>query len=95
MRAGSQPVRVALVGCGAVARTYYAPALARLIAGGRIEAVRLFDPSPARARDVTRLLPATVAPSWEAVLEGPDELAIVASPPVAHGQQVQALLDAR
>ena len=88
-----QPVRVALVGCGAVARTYYAPALARLLAGGRIEAVRLFDASPARARDVTRLLPATVAPSWEAVLEGPDELAIVASPPVAHGQQVKALLE--
>ena len=88
-----QPVRVALVGCGAVARTYYAPALARLLAGGRIEAVRLFDASPARARDVTRLLPATVAPSWDAVLEGPDELAIVASPPVAHGQQVKALLE--
>ena len=88
-----QPVRVALVGCGAVARTYYAPALARLVASGWIEAVRLFDPSPARARDLTRLLPATVAPSWEAVLEGPNELAIVASPPVAHGKQVQALLE--
>jgi predicted dehydrogenase len=87
------PVRVALVGCGAVARTYYAPALARLMACRRVETVRLFDPSPARVRDVTRLLPATVAPSWEAVLEGPDELAIVASPPVAHSQQVQALLE--
>ena len=63
------------------------------LACGRVETVRLFDPSPARARDVTRLLPATVAPSWEAVLDGPDELAIVASPPVAHGQQVQALLE--
>ena len=49
---GTPPVRVALVGCGAVARTYYAPALTRLLAGGRVEAVRLFDPSPARAKDV-------------------------------------------
>jgi len=86
-------VRVVLVGCGAVARTYYAPALARILAGGRVEAVRLFDASAAHARDVTRLLPATVAPSWEAVLEGPDELAIVASPPAAHGKQVRALLE--
>jgi predicted dehydrogenase len=88
-----KPVRVALVGCGAVARTYYAPALARLLAADRVEAVRLFDASPARAGDVARLLPATVAPNWEAVLDGPDELAIVASPPVAHGHQVQALLE--
>lgn len=88
-----RPVRVALVGCGAVARTYYAPALARLLASGHVEAVRLFDASPARTGDVARLLPATVAPSWEAVLEGPDELAIVASPPAAHAEQVRALLE--
>jgi predicted dehydrogenase len=81
------------VGCGAVARAYYAPALARLLDGGRVEAVRLFDPSPARAGDVAGLLPATVAPTWEAVLDGPDELAIVASPPAAHGRQVRALLE--
>ena len=34
-----------------------------------------------------------VAPSWEDVLNGPDELAIVASPPVAHAEQVRALLE--
>jgi hypothetical protein len=28
------PVGVVLVGCGAVARSYYAPALARLVVGG-------------------------------------------------------------
>jgi predicted dehydrogenase len=87
------PVRVALVGCGAVARAYYAPALARLLAGGWVGAVRLFDASPARATEVAPLLPATLAPSWEALLEGPDELAIVASPPVAHAEQVRALLE--
>jgi predicted dehydrogenase len=88
------PVNVVLVGCGAVARSYYAPALARLLAGGWVGAVRLFDVSPARATEVAALLPAgTVAPSWEAVLEGPEELAIVASPPVAHAEQVRALLE--
>ena len=28
------PVKLVLVGCGAVARSYYAPALTRLVAGG-------------------------------------------------------------
>jgi predicted dehydrogenase len=88
------PVSVVLVGCGAVARRYYAPALARLRAGGWVGAVRLFDVSAARATEVAALLPAgMVAPSWEAVLEGREELAIVASPPVAHAEQVRALLE--
>jgi predicted dehydrogenase len=87
-------VNLVLVGCGAVARSYYAPALTRLLAGGWIGAVRLFDPSSARAREVAALLPAdAVAPSWEDVLNGPEELAIVASPPVAHAEQVRALLE--
>ena len=88
------PVNLVLVGCGAVARSYYAPALTRLLASGWVGAVRLFDPSSARAREVAALLPAgAVAPSWEDVLNGPAELAIVASPPVAHAEQVRALLE--
>ena len=88
------PVNLVLVGCGAVARSYYAPALTRLLAGGWIGAVRLFDPSSARAREVAALLPAgAVAPSWDDALNGAEELAIVASPPVAHAEQVRALLE--
>jgi predicted dehydrogenase len=88
------PASVVLVGCGAVSRSYYAPALARLLADGWVGTVRLFDPSPTRATEIAALLPAcTVAPSWEAVLEGREELAIVASPPVAHAEQVRALLE--
>ena len=88
------PVNLVLVGCGAVARNYYfrrsnAPGRGRL---GR--SIRLFDPTSARAREVAALLPAgAVAPSWEDVLKGPEELAIVASPPVAHPEQVRALLE--
>jgi predicted dehydrogenase len=88
------PVSVVLVGCGAVARSYYAPALARLRAGSWVGPVHLFDVSSAAATELAALLSAaTVAPSWEAVLEGPGELAIVASPPAAHAEQVQALLE--
>jgi predicted dehydrogenase len=88
------PVSIVLVGSGAVARSYYAPTLARLHAAGWIGGVRLFDTNPARAAEVAALLPAgTLAPTWEAVLEGPEELAIVASPPVAHAEQTRALLE--
>jgi predicted dehydrogenase len=88
------PVNLVLVGCGAVARTYYAPALTHLLAGGWVGGVRLFDQSSARASEVAALLPASaVAPSWEDVLNGREELAIVASPPVAHAEQVRALLE--
>jgi predicted dehydrogenase len=88
------PVSVVLVGCGAVARSYYAPALAQLLAGGWVGAVRLFDPNPSQAKEVAALLPAgAVVPSWEAVLEGGEELAIVASPPPIHAEQAQALLE--
>ena len=90
----TRPVNLVLVGCGAVARSYYAPALTRLLAGGWIGAVRLFDPSSARATEVAALFSAgAVAPSWEDVLNGREELAIVASPPVAHAEQVRALLE--
>jgi len=90
----TRAVNIVLVGCGAVARSYYVPALTRLLAGGWVGAVRVFDPNSARAREIAGLLPAGgVAPSWEDVLDGPEELAIVASPPVAHAEQVRALLE--
>jgi predicted dehydrogenase len=88
------PVNVVLVGCGAVARRYYIPALIRLAAGGWIGTVRLFDLYPMAAAEVSSPLPAaSVAQVWEEVLEGAEELAIVASPPVAHAEQVRALLE--
>jgi predicted dehydrogenase len=88
------PVSVVLVGCGAVTRSYYAPALTRLLAAGWVGSVRLFDPKSARTRRVAALLPgAAVALSWADVLNGPEELSIVASPPIAHAGQVRALLE--
>jgi predicted dehydrogenase len=88
------PVNIVLVGCGAVARTYYLPALERLVAGGWPGATRTFDPNPMRASEIASQLPAaSIAESWDDVLGGPDDLAIVASPPVAHADQVRALLE--
>lgn len=92
--AWAPPVNIVLVGCGTVARCYYAPVLAHLHARGWVGAVNLFDPDIPHARDVAALLPAgTVAPSWDAVLHGSAELAIVASPPSAHAEQTRSLLE--
>jgi hypothetical protein len=69
-------VSIVLVGSGAVARSYHAPALASLHKGGWIGSVRLSGLSPARATEVAVLLSAAAgAPSWEVVLEGGEELA--------------------
>ena len=37
-------IKVALIGCGAVARLYYMPALRELEAAGSLEVVALLDP---------------------------------------------------
>ena len=46
------PLNVILVGCGAVARTYYLPALERLFAAGWLGATRAFDPNAKRASEI-------------------------------------------
>jgi predicted dehydrogenase len=87
-------VDLVLVGCGAVARNYYVPALRRLLFGGWVGTVRLFDPNSARASELAALLPTDgVARSWEEVLDGPEELVIVASPPIAHADELRELLE--
>jgi predicted dehydrogenase len=87
-------VNLVLVGCGAVARSYYVPALRRLLCGGWVGAVRLFDPNSARATELAALLPTDgAARSWEEVLDGPEELVIIASPPRAHADQLRELLE--
>src|SRR5262249_11859673 len=71
-------------------------ALRHLQRHGWVGPVRLFDVVRERADAASRALPAsTVAPSWALLLEAPDELAIVASPPRAHGEQVDDLLPHR
>ena len=81
-----------LVGCGAVARSYYAPALTRLLArlDRRGAALRRAGTGDGGRR------PAAGGHGRAELggrAEGPDELAIVASPPVAHAEQVRALLE--
>ncbi len=89
------PVMVALVGCGAVASCYYAPALAALEGEGVVRVAALLDPDPRGIDELRRAFPAARAVDDVAGLGHERvELAIVASPPRLHAQQTIAALQA-
>jgi predicted dehydrogenase len=87
------PVRVALIGCGAVSRLYYAPALETLRRQGLADVVALLDPDPQAVRCVNaQFRQASLVPCISRAAMAGAELAIVASPPHHHATQaVEAL----
>ncbi len=90
----SRPCRVAITGCGAVTRLYYAPALAELAARGEIALVGAFDPVRDSAAAIARQHHrARVATDMDELLALDAELVIVASPPTAHAGQTIAALE--
>ena len=54
-------IRVALIGCGAVARLYYMPALRELETAGSLEVVALLDPVARHAALLREAIPIAVA----------------------------------
>lgn len=89
----SSPVRVVVAGCGAVSRLYYAPALRRLEAAGRLGVEAVFDPDP-NAADIfaKNFTNPRKASSYGDLLHKSTELIILASPPEFHAQQaIEAL----
>jgi predicted dehydrogenase len=85
---------VVLVGCGAVARLYYAPALAELQRTGLIDVVSVVD-ADASARGVIagRFHHARCVDDIDGLRPDGCRLAILASPPSLHAPQAIALLD--
>ena len=95
MSTGSAPVRVALVGCGAVAQLYYRPALQTLEREGLLRLVATHDPNPAALAAFCAAFPsARVLATFEDVLDQRPELVIIASPPRHHRDQTVAALEA-
>ena len=93
--ASTPPLGVALVGCGAVARLYHAPALAALAAEGTAEVRALLDPDASHVAELRALFPAAAHAERLADLAGLGVgLAIVASPPSFHAAQTRELLGA-
>lgn len=89
---GKEPVKVGIVGCGAVAELYYAPALRALERDGHVQVVSLTDVDPKRLAKLAAFFPA--ARTRAELPTGDDvQLAIVATPAHLHAQQAIALLD--
>jgi predicted dehydrogenase len=87
-------MKVGLIGCGAVAEMYYAHALGALTVSGDVNVVALVDPIPARRAALARFFPgAAQLERLNDLLACGVELAIVASPPRFHAEQVVWLLE--
>lgn len=87
------PLTVGLVGCGAVAEQYYAPALKTLERDRTLQVAALFDPDPKRSAQLQTHFPqARALRDWAAVLGSALDLGIVASPAQYHAQQSVELL---
>jgi len=75
------PMRLAVVGCGAVAERYHLPAL---IGRRDITVTAVVDPTPARARAMASRLPGSVAMSDHRDLAGHVDAALVTAPNAWH-----------
>ncbi|MGB5135688.1 MAG: Gfo/Idh/MocA family oxidoreductase [Prochlorococcaceae cyanobacterium] len=90
-----QPLRFAIVGCGAISELYYAPALLEASKHLPIDVVALFDPSPERSEALLKWFPNAVpVTQFEDAIAASPELALVASPPSFHATQANTLLEA-
>ncbi|MEJ1156749.1 Gfo/Idh/MocA family protein [Prosthecomicrobium sp. N25] len=88
------PPRLALAGCGAVARLYAGPALARLAGQGVLAVSALYDPDPAAVDALKALLPgAEAVPRFDALLPKAD-VVLLAGPPRTRAEQGLAALAA-
>ncbi len=84
------PVPLVLVGCGAVSRLFYVPALRELARLGRLHVVAVVDPAPAARTQLAAELGAQACADLPAALTLGAELAVLATPPRFHRGQAEA-----
>jgi predicted dehydrogenase len=90
MTNGFGPARIALIGCGAVAENYYAPALRRLENAGQVQLAALYDPEPENLAKLAKVFPDATAVNQFAQVKSLGksiQLAIIASPVRYHAEQ--------
>lgn len=93
--AQAMPLRIALIGCGAITEMYYAPALQEAGRHKPLTVTEIFDPAHERLDALLPAFPgARPVLDFEAVISARPDLAIVASPPKYHAEQTMALLAA-
>ena len=85
----SQPLRFAIVGCGAISELYYTPALIEASKQIPLEIIALYDPSQQRVESLRKSFPSAIPVSdFESLVAISPGYAIVASPPKFHSFQV-------
>lgn len=90
----SSPRRIILVGCGAVARQFYVPALRALQNAGLVRVSAIVDPSVSARESVATSFPkAGQAAALEQTAAPAGSLAIIASPPGFHAAQTIAAFE--
>jgi predicted dehydrogenase len=88
-------LKISLVGCGAVSKLYYGPALLELERNSVVQVELLFDPNLANIREMQKLFPsARSVNTLDEIALGGADIAIIASPPPFHAQQTIQLLNA-
>lgn len=89
----SNPLNVALIGCGAVSKLYYTAALQKLENERQVQVRALFDPNTENVAQIRQAFPTAAEVREFGDLAGLGlDLAIVASPPHYHaGQTIQLL----
>ena len=85
-------MRVAIVGCGAVARLFYQPALRELAKHGIAQTLAVVDPSPAARTELGTALSARPCATLAEAFALGGELAIIATPPKFHRESEPPLL---
>jgi predicted dehydrogenase len=90
----SETLKVALLGCGAVAELYYTPAFKELERTEQLQVRALFDPSPDRVAELNKTFPSATPIEDLAELSRLDvDFAIIASPPRYHAEQTIQVLN--
>ncbi len=83
------PVPVILVGCGAVSRLFYQPALRELARLGIARTVAVVDPAAEARNELGRALDSHACPDLPKAMSLGAELAILATPPRFHRAQAE------
>ncbi len=94
MHRNPPPLRIAILGCGAISELYYTPALREMCRAGTVEITAVFDPDARQTAKLQSHFPGSAPVNRFADLSRhPVDLGIVASPPRFHAEQAIALLE--
>jgi len=86
-------MNVLIIGCGALAELYYAPAILAIQRSSQLTLAALIDPDASRRQRLSPLFPAARSlASIKELSPGYIDLAIIASPPRFHAEHTEALL---